>query len=382
MKPTAAVILVTMSLVTGHAWAQGSTVARVGDITRLQGQGTNVLIATGLVTGLPGTGDGDAYARTAKDLATALERLGAPIDSIEDLKGSKSTAIVMLEAVIPEHGAREGDRLDVKITTLGPCKSLAGGRLLTTPMVYQDRAVAGLFAFAQGAVSVTTESPTSGVIPGGARMEQDIFMNVVAGGAEVLRAGIRSSWIQPEQQYITLVLDEAHAGWTMAAAVAEAVDKELGISADVEHVALAVDQKSIVVLLPAHQSHDPVSWIRDVQRTPLLMESNEARVVINRRTRTIVVSGDTRISPVIVSQRGLTITVVAPPPAADPAVPARPVFDQWDFVPLDREMQREPNVSDLLEALNRLKVPFEDRVALLEEIQRAGKLHAKVLHEG
>ena len=32
--------------------------ARVGDVTRLQGQGTNVLMGMGLVTGLQGTGDG------------------------------------------------------------------------------------------------------------------------------------------------------------------------------------------------------------------------------------------------------------------------------------------------------------------------------------
>ena len=42
----------------------------------------------------------------------------------------------------------------------------------------------------------------------------------------------------------------------------------------------------------------------------------------------------------------------------------------------------DPNVNDLLEALNQLKVPFKDRVAILEEINRAGKLHARILYEG
>ena len=39
-------------------------------------------------------------------------------------------------------------------------------------------------------------------------------------------------------------------------------------------------------------------------------------------------------------------------------------------------------VGDLLEALNRLKTPFADRVSILEEIHRAGKLHARLLYEG
>jgi hypothetical protein len=38
-------------------------------------------------------------------------------------------------------------------------------------------------------------------------------------------------------------------------------------------------------------------------------------------------------------------------------------------------------VNDLLGALNRLSVPVEDRVAILTEIHRLGKLHAKLLFE-
>ena len=48
---------------------------------------------------------------------------------------------------------------------------------------------------------------------------------------------------------------------------------------------------------------------------------------------------------------------------------------------LDRAEDRQPNVQDLLEALNRLTVPFKDRVSILEEIHRAGRLHAKLLYE-
>jgi flagellar P-ring protein precursor FlgI len=210
-------------------------------------------------------------------------------------------------------------------------------------------------------------------------MERDVLMNVVASGAELLAAGFHNPWIQHDEQYVTLVLDEAHAGWSMAAAVAQAVDKELSLSADVERVAIALDSSSIAVLLPAHQRGDPASWIRDVEQTPILMESNEARITINRRTGTIVITGDTRLSPVVISQKGMTVTVVTPPPEG---AAAAPVAVEQTFVPLDVEANRAPNVRDLLEALNRLKVPFVDRVAILEQMQRAGKLHARLVHEG
>jgi flagellar P-ring protein precursor FlgI len=353
--------------------------ARVGDVTHLQGQGTNVLIGHGLVTGLNGTGDGTRFLQTMRQLAAMMGRFGIAVESLDDVRAAKNVAIVMIETVIPDHGAREGERFDVSVTALS-AKSLEGGRLLSTPLIYNDRSIDGLFGFAQGPVMVGEDTPTSGVIRRGARMERDVLMNVVATGTELRASGFNSSWFESDQTYITLVLDDAHAGWSMAAAVAQAVDKELSISADVDRVALALDSKNIAVLLPPHQRTDPASWIRDVERTPLLMESNGARVTINRQTGTIVVTGDTRLSPVVVSQLGMTATVANPLPDGSPA--PGPAFEQHDFVALDSEEQRSPNVKDLLEALNRLKVPFKDRVSILEEIHRAGKLHARILYEG
>jgi len=284
----------------------------------------------------------------------------------------------MLETVIPEHGGREGELLDVNVTAIA-AKSLAGGRLLTTPLIYHDRNVQGLFGFASGRIVVDVATPTTGVIKEGARMERDVLVNVIATGMELTTGGFTSSWIKDDQTYLTLVLDDAHAGWSMAAAIAQAVDKELSFSADVERVALALDSKNIIVLLPDHQRGNPAAWIRDVERTPILMESGEARVTINRRSGTIVVTGDTRLSPVVISQAGLTVTVANPLP--DGTLP-KPSFALHEFIAVDNETQRLPNVRDLLEALNRLKVPFRDRVSILEEIHRAGKLHARLMYEG
>lgn len=352
-------------------------VVRVGDVTRLQGQGRNVLLGYGLVTGLDRSGDGDKFLPTMKALAAMMDRFGSPVESLDDLGGTKNVAIVMVEVVIPESGAREGDQLDVAVTAVA-AKSLKGGRLMPTPLVYHDRHVEGLFGFAQGQVEV---GPTdnSGRVRRGARMERDVLINVVTSGATLRAAGFSNPWLQPGSAYLTLVLDEAHAGWSLAAAVADAVDKELSLSADVSRVALAMDSKNIVVLVPPHQQGNPASWIRDIQRTPLLMDSGQARVTINRKAGTIVITGDTRISPVVVSQRGMTVTVLAPPVGEASAPPA---VEEHDFVAVDTTANRHPNVGDLLEALNRLKVPFEDRAAILEEIHRAGKLHAKLLYEG
>jgi flagellar P-ring protein precursor FlgI len=372
-------LLITLVVLAAADPSRGQVpTARVGDMTHLQGQGRNTIIGYGLVTGLDKTGDGSKFLPTMKAVAEMMERFGVGVESLKDVEGSKNTAVVMLEAVIPEHGGREGELLDVNVTAIA-AKSLAGGRLLTTPLIYHDRNVQGLFGFASGRIAVDAATPTTGVVKEGARMERDVLVNVIATGTELKSGGFTSPWIKDDQTYLTLVLDDAHAGWSMAAAVAQAVDKELSISADVERVALALDSKNIIVLLPDHQRGDPAAWIRDVERTPILMESGEARVTINRRAGTIVVTGDTRLSPVVISQAGLTVTVANPLPDG---TTVKPAFAQHEFIALDNEAQRLPNVRDLLEALNRLKVPFRDRVSILEEIHRAGKLHARLMYEG
>lgn len=352
--------------------------ARVGDITRLKGQGQNRLVGFGIVTGLAQSGDGESYLPAMRSLKQAMSRLGVSVERLEDLKGTKNAALVSLEAVIPDNGAREGDLLEVAVTALA-AKSLEGGRLFTAPLVYQDPQVEGVFALASGPLIVHPRTPTRAAIRNGARMERDVFMNVVVSGRLLIEQGFANPWIEPDSKYVTLVLDEAHSGWAMAAAVAEAIHQDLQLSADVERVARAMDPKNVVVLVPHHQESDPVSWIRSVELAPLLMESSEARVTINRTSGTIVVTGDTRISSVVVSQKGLTITVLTPLP--DGSVPT-PIYEEQRFVPVDSAGQRSPNVRDLLEALNRLKVEFDDRVAILEEIHRAGKLHATLMYEG
>ncbi|HEY3242050.1 MAG TPA: flagellar basal body P-ring protein FlgI [Phycisphaerae bacterium] len=356
-----------------HAFAD--VTARIADFTHLKGQRINRLVGMGLVTGLKGTGDGDQYLPTIRPLAQALQQFANPVMAADDLKDTKNVAVVLLETVVPENGAREGDRIDVQVTSFGAAKSLEGGRLLVSPLVYHDRAVEKIFAFASGPVRIINkDKPTTGVIDGGAVLEEDVLLAFVALGREM---PFINRWIEPEQQYVTFVLDDAHAGWAMAAAMAEAINNELRLSADAERVALAVDSRNVVVLVPNFQRHDPTSWIRDIEVLAVLMPEGEARVTIDRQTGTIVVTGDARISPVIVSQRGLTVTVLNPQP---PSEPTNPRVQTRTFIDLDTAGgERSAHVSDLLEALNRLQVPIEDRIAILTEINRIGKLHAKLM---
>ena len=131
----------------------------------------------------------------------------------------------------------------------------------------------------------------------------------------------------------------------------------------------------MLVLVPGSERDEPADWISQIEEVELLISAGKARLVINRTAGTIVVSGNAKISPVIVSHRGLTITVsgLEGDPALATVEPA-----VRNFVAVDPGRSGGANLSDLLEALNRLNVPIDDRISILTQIHSLGALHARL----
>ncbi len=125
---------------------------RVSDVTHLKGRRQNTLTGYGLVVGLPGTGDGGKYAPAILQLQSMLEKFHIPVPYAE-LKDTKNVAIVNIEATLPENGVREGDRVDVRVSSSGSAKNLYGGVLIPTPL--QGPGLDEIFAFASGPIRLT-----------------------------------------------------------------------------------------------------------------------------------------------------------------------------------------------------------------------------------
>src|SRR5437870_13069085 len=125
---TLLIILMSMLLITAPALA-----AKIADITRISGQRTNVLTGLGLVYGLKGTGDGGDFLPAIKPLASMLGKFADPA-TVQELQKVQNVALVSITATIPGNGVRDGDRLDVFVTSLGAATSLRGGRLFVTPL--------------------------------------------------------------------------------------------------------------------------------------------------------------------------------------------------------------------------------------------------------
>ena len=331
---------------------------KVADITRISGQRPNVMTGLGLVVGLNGTGDGGDYLPAIRPLAGMLSKFADPT-TVKDLQDADNVALVLVTARIPKDGVVEGDQLDVYVMSQGAARSLKGGRLFVTPLG-GPIPNSGVLALAEGPVTLEDPStPTSGVVKGGAVME----------------VPWRSEYVDAAGRF-TLVLDDPSASWSNANTIAMTIN---GVeSLDGETLAVAVDPKTVVVTIPDTERAQPDSFISRVQQQIIPKLRTEARVQVNERTGTLIVTGDVEISPVVISHKGLTITTVEPKPVP---TPRSPVLNSKDVVTLDTARQGGAKLQDLVSALEQLKVPAEDRITIVKELHKTGKLHAKLITE-
>lgn len=353
---TALVAVLTVALLPIAASA-----AQIQDLVRIKGAEGNRLVGMGLVVGLRGTGDGGKFMPAMRPLAEVIGGLIDPSVVAAELKDARNVALVALSAVIDETGVREGDTVDVHVMTVGSAKSLEGGRLFIVPMT-GPLPRSPVMAYAEGAVTLEAPAtPTVGVIKRGAQLTKDI----------------RSACMD-EQGRITLVINSSHASWPVASNIAGLINGVL--APDGPSIARVADQKNIVVQVPVFERSDPAAFISQILQTyvdPAQVASG-ARVVINERTGTIVVTGDVQISPVVVMHKDLTITTITPTvvPTAQ-----NPQSEQQTAVLLDPDRRAGDRLGTLLAAFNQLKVPADQRIAILKEIERSGKLLGKLVIE-
>jgi flagellar P-ring protein precursor FlgI len=331
---------------------------KVADITRLDGQRSNILTGLGLVYGLRGTGDGGDFLPAIRPLAAMLSSFADPT-TIRELADVKNVALVSITVTVPPDGVRDGDRLDAYVTSLGAASSLRGGRLFVTPL-QGPLPGSGIFAMVEG--SITIEDPSTQTVG-----------RVLKGC--IMEADLPAQYITDDGRF-TLILDDPSASWTTASAIAKVINEAM--SDDGEELAIAADPKNVVVRIPSAERPRPDSFISNVQQLPVQLLPTEARVQINERTGTMIITGDVEISPVVISHEGLTISTIQPEP-----VPTlrRPLVTERNMVSLDTTQQGGAKLQELVTALEQLRVDAEDRITIVKELHRIGKLHGKLIIE-
>ena len=330
---------------------------RLKNICRIKGQEENILRGMGLVVGLNGTGEANDP-MTMRAIARAMEVMGNPLATngqqagLDELRKMKNASLVMVTATVPATGTRRGDRLDCFVSGLNG-KSLAGGRLAFAALQGPNTQDPRVYALCQGQVTIDDPNqPMVGVVHGGCQMEADLFTPFVRDGM------------------ITLVLDKNHANFQTSAEVARLIyermaNYEVTNATSIGEMVRAIDAANIVVRIPKDWSSDPVGFASDILYIRIDELEPEARVVINPRAGTIVISGEVEIGDVIVSHKNVVVEAVT----------------SQTFAQIDVDESNTPKLEQLVSQLNSLKVPTTDVIEIIRGIERNGKLHGRLIIE-
>ena len=204
-----------------------------------------------------------------------------------------------------------------------------------------------------------------------ARMSRNV-VGVVLGGCQ-LEADVFTPFYS-EDGYITLIVDRNHANFQTAALIAETINSQYreslnysegDQSAPEEDLCHARDATNIRVRIPEVYRNDPVGFASDVLDIKLYEHEPEARVVINPRAGTIVISGEIEIGNVVVSHKNIIVEAIA----------------TESFTALDVNQSNDPKLTQLVNQLNSLKVSTLDTIEIIRGIDRNGKLHGRLIIE-
>jgi flagellar P-ring protein precursor FlgI len=349
---------------------------RLKDMTSIAGVRSNQLIGYGVVVGLAGSGDGSSTL-TQQSLEALISQFRINIDSSN--LSAKNAAAVMITSELPAF-TKPGQNIDITVSTLGAAKSLRGGTLLMTPLLGADGetyaiaqgnlVVGGLGVTGNDGSSVIVNIPTVGRIPGGAvveRMVETPFLNAD-----------------------NIILNLHKGDFSTASNVAEAVNEIFG-----DDVAVALDSASIKIRAPIDPSQR-VAFLSLLENVEVEPARPAAKVIVNSRTGTIVIGGNVRVTPAVVTHGSLTVrveedtdvTTTATTTVADGVVTTAP-GEAIETADSEIIIEEEPakafifdtgtELSDIVDAINAVGAGPADLVTILEALREAGALRAQLI---
>ena len=358
-------ILITAFMLTIVPIKAMAETVRLVDIAHINGVRENQIVGYGVVVGLPGTGDNSRATQITNQML--LRNLGTVIEQ-ENYIQKGSTAAVIVTATVPPF-AKNGDKIDITVSTMADAKSLEGGVLVQTIL---KAANGEAIAVAQGPISVggvnasaggsskRTAITTTGRIPGGAIMERDIITDI------------------GDEDSITMSIDESD--YTMVARIAQTVTNLLA-------PAKAIDGSSVKVRIPEKFLNDRIGFLSILEQLEVKPTVEKAKVVVNERTGTVVIGSEVKLLPSAVAHGNITVTVATTNEVSQPnefAQGSTVGFSNSD-VSVNKtpgsvvEMPANSNLNDLVTALNSIGVAPVDLISILQALKTAGSLQAELI---
>jgi flagellar P-ring protein FlgI len=344
---------------------------RIKDMAQIQGVRTNQLVGYGLVVGLDSTGDQTSQAPfTVQSLNNMLAQLGVTVPA-NVTPQLKNVAAVAVHAVLPAF-VKPGQTIDITVNSIANAKSLRGGSLLVTPLHGLDGQI---YAIAQGNLIVsgfgvegtdgsklTVNVPSSGRIPNGATVEKAVQSQISQGDS------------------VTLNLNDPD--FTTATRLAASINKGMG-----DDLATILDGASVKVRAPLDVSQR-VAFLSSMENLQVEPGAASAKVIINSRTGTVVISSNVIVTPAAVSHGSLSVTVKEEQTVSQPnplSKNGQTVVLNNSTIKVDQGTNRmfvfKPGVEleQIVHAVNEVGAAPGDLVAILEALREAGALQAELI---
>ena len=370
---SALISLILLLATSGNAWAD-----RIKDLASVAASRTNQLMGYGLVVGLQGTGDGADVSFTAQSMKSMLSRMGVSLDGpLSDFEQGtsagkidiKNVAAVMVAAELPPF-AKPGQKIDINVSAIGKASNLRGGNLLLTSLRGVDGEVYGL---AQGALNATGIDasaagskvsigvPTSSRVPNGATVERMVET--------------------PFESSDHVVMNVRESDFTTTTAIVNAVNKSFG-----EGTARALDGMSLAIRAPADMSQR-VAFMSLVENLDVVPGEPPARVVINSRTGTVVISRNVRVTAAAVAHGTISVAIAATNEVSQPNPLTQgqttPVQNAEIAVnePKNPMFLFQPGVDlrQVVDAVNQVGATPSALIAILEALKSTGSLRAELI---
>ena len=328
---------------------------KISNVSSIVGVRENQIIGYSLVVGLKKTGDGTTSKFTLQSISNMLKAMSIDMNPI-DIK-SKNVAAVVVTATM-EPFARQGDKFNVTVSSIGDAKSLEGGTLLMTPLKGVDGKI---YALAQGAVSIggrntrgagSASHPTTGIVFNGGLIEREINSDLF------------------HQRYATLSLKES--GFKNAVDIQKSINNYYHTQ-----VAVAMDSRSIKLKCPKNRSM--IEFLAEVQGINVDYHPKE-KIIINEKTGTIVAGVDIKLKPVVLTHGDITIKIVEQNKLLKPA--GSMSVDNNLVIGLNENevytKKGTTTVANLVRSLQKLGASPKDIISILEAMKSAGSISAEL----
>lgn len=184
----------------------------------------------------------------------------------------------------------------------------------------------------------------------------------------------------------TSFLNANQADFTTVSSISDAINEKFGAG-----TASAFDARSVAVLAPMDLPAR-VGFLSMIENLDVVPGEPKARVVVNSRTGTVVISRTVKVTAAAVTQGSLSVTISATNEVSQPdagvfggAAAGETVGVQNAEITVEEEVRPmflfQPGVDlrDIVEAVNQVGASPSSLIAILEALKSSGSLRAELV---